>query len=429
MENEEKSGITRIRVKNFRSIADSSLDLGAATVLVGPNGSGKSNFLDAAAFLSDALLTNLDAAFSARQGFESVRMREGKPGGVEMGVRYESDGVLIDYDFAVNGDADGGCRVTRERIKFGTIDGKRLPSIKVQNGILVSPDELIREMGEQFEDGDTDFYTDNLAMPAISRLIFQLIRRLTPRRRSTRLIRRLMRWGEAEDAYRLIYFGLYTLQNALAQLRVYRLFPNMMRQPQRVRNPRPLDPDGGNLGSALWEMDKKHPDSMERLKKILRHIVPFITDLRVVPAGGFLITQLKHGDVSVKNEEDAWFDLTQESDGTVRTLGILTALYQQPYLPLIGIEEPELNVHPYAFELIGESILEASRRSQTLITTHTPDLIDMFRVENIVAVDSERGTTSAGRVSDKQMKAVRKKLFSAGELHSMEGLKPAGAAR
>ena len=54
MENEEKSGITRIRVKNFRSIADSSLDLGAATVLVGPNGSGKSNFLDAVAFLSDA---------------------------------------------------------------------------------------------------------------------------------------------------------------------------------------------------------------------------------------------------------------------------------------------------------------------------------------------------------------------------------------
>ena len=408
MENEEKSGITRIRVKNFRSIADSSLELGPTTVLVGPNGSGKSNFLDAVAFLSDALRTNLDTAFSTRQGFEAVRMREGEPGGVEMGVRYESGGVLIDYDFAVNGNDDGGCRVTRERI-VGTIGGERFPSIKIQNGNLASPAKLVGEIGGRFENGDTDFETDNLALPNNLRLITG---------------------GTPGDDGSWFHNGFHIMRSELARLRVYRLFPtNTMRQPQTARNPRPLEPDGGNLGSALREMDRKHPDSMERLKKIFRHIVPFITDLRVVPAGGFLITQLKHGDVSVKDEEDAWFDLTQESDGTVRTLGILTALYQQPYLPLIGIEEPELNVHPYALEVIGESILEASRRSQTLITTHTPDLIDVFRVEDIIAVDSERGITSAGRVSDTQMKAVRKKLFSPGELHRMEGLEPSRGER
>ena len=430
MENEEKSGITRIRVKNFRSIADSSLELGPTTVMVGPNGSGKSNFLDAVAFLSDALRTNLETAFSARQGFEAVRMREGEPGSVEMGVRYENGelGIRLDYDFTVKGNADGGCRVTRERVEFRTIDGKLLPSIEIQNGNLVSPEELIREIGKRFEGGDTDFYTDNLAMPTISRLIPRLIRRPAPRL-IPRQIRQLIHRGTSDDVIRWIYVRLYTLQNDLAQLRVYRLFPNTMRQPQMVRNPRPLDPDGGNLGSVLWEMDKKHPDSMGRLKKILRHIVPFITDLRVVPAGGFLITQLKHGDVFVKNEEDAWFDLTQESDGTVRTLGILTALYQQPYLPLIGIEEPELNVHPGALEALGESILEASRRSQMLITTHNPDLIDVFRVENILVVDSEHGITTADFVSEIQIETVREKLFSLGELHSMEGLKPAGSAR
>ena len=403
MENEEKSGITRIRVKNFRSIADSSLELGPTTVLVGPNGSGKSNLLDAVAFLSDALRANLDAAFSARQGFEAVRMREGKPGGVEMGVRYESGelGICLDYDFTVRGNDDGGCSVTRERISFKASDCERLPSIEIRNGILVSPDDLIREIGERFE-------TDNLAMPAIRSLIIR---------------------GALSSADRRLYDGFCALQRDLTGLRVYRLFPNAMRQPQKVKNPRPMEPDGGNLGSALREMDKKHPDSMGRLKKILRHIVPFITDLRVVPAGGFLITQLKHGDVSVKDDEDAWFDLTQESDGTVRTLGILTALYQQPYLPLIGVEEPELNVYPSSLELLGEAILEASRRSQTLITTHTPDLIDMFRVENILVVNSERGITMADSVSEIQMEVARKKLFTPGELHGMEGLKQARAAR
>ena len=400
--NEEKSGITRIRVKNFRSIADSSLDLGAATVLVGPNGSGKSNFLDAVAFLGDALRTNLDTAFSTRQGFEAVRMREGKPGGVEMGVRYESDGVLIDYDFAVKGNDDGGCRVTRERVGFKTSDCERWPSIEIRNGILTSPTRLIREIGERFD-------TDNLAMPAIRSLIIR---------------------GALSSADRRLYDGFCALQRDLTGLRVYRLFPNTMRQPQNVKNPRPLEPDGGNLGSALRELGRKRPCSMERIKEELHLAAPFITDLRVVSAGGFLITQLKHGDMSVKDDEDAWFDLTQESDGTVRMLGIITALYQEPYLPLIGIEEPELNVHPRPLYALGEMmVIEAPRRSQTLITTHTPDLIDMFRAEDILVVNSEGGITMAGRVSDSQMKAVRKKLFSAGELHSMEGLKPAGAAR
>ena len=407
MENDEKSGITRIRVKNFRSIADSSLELGPTTVLVGPNGSGKSNFLDAVAFLSDALRTNLDTAFSARQGFNAVRMREGEPGGVEMGVRYETDGLQLDYDFAVKGDGDGGCRVTRERVA-GTIDGERFPSIKIQNGNLASPAELVGEIGKRFGNGNTDFDTDNLALPNNLRLITG---------------------GTPGDEGSWFNNSFHIMRSELARLRVYRLFPNTMRQPHMAKNPRPLEPDGGNLGSALREMDKKHPDSMERLKKILRHIVPFITDLRVVPAGGFLITQLKHGDVSVKDEEDAWFDLTQESDGTVRTLGILTALYQQPYLPLIGVEEPELNVYPYAFELIGEAILEASRRSQTLTTTHTPDLIDMFRVENILVINSKRGITTADSVSEIQMEVARKKLFTLGELHGMEGLKQARAAR
>lgn len=399
------SRITRIWAKNFRSVADSSLELGQVTVLVGPNGSGKSNLLDIAGFLGDALRTNLETAFSVRQGFESVRMREsGERSGVEMGVQYETDALRLDYDFAVEGNGDGGCRVTRERIVRLSTGCERFPSIKIQNGNLVSPEELIGEIGGRFKDGDTDFATDNLALPNNLRLITG------------------GKPGD-EDGW------FHTMRSELARLRIYRLFPNTMRQPQKAGNPHPLEPDGGNLASALRELDKKHPDSMGLIKTALCHIIPFITDLRIVPAGGFLVTQLKHGDVSVGDEDDAWFDLTQESDGTVRMLGILAALYQKPYLPLIGIEEPELNVYPGALEALGEVIHEASRRSQMLITTHSPDLIDKFRAENILVVNTERGITTAGPVSKIQMKVARRNLFSPGELHSMEGLRQEGAKR
>ena len=43
--------IERVWAKNFRSIADATLDLGPMTVLVGPNASGKSNLLDVLRFM------------------------------------------------------------------------------------------------------------------------------------------------------------------------------------------------------------------------------------------------------------------------------------------------------------------------------------------------------------------------------------------
>jgi AAA15 family ATPase/GTPase len=44
--------ISRVRLKNYKSIAACDVRLGPFTVLIGPNGSGKSNFLDALAFLA-----------------------------------------------------------------------------------------------------------------------------------------------------------------------------------------------------------------------------------------------------------------------------------------------------------------------------------------------------------------------------------------
>ena len=119
-----------------------------------------------------------------------------------------------------------------------------------------------------------------------------------------------------------------------------------------------------------------------------------------------------------------WFDLSQESDGTVRLLGLLTAFYQEGPASLIGVEEPELTVHPGALAVLAEVMVEASYRSQVVATTHSPDLIDRLPIESLRAVEMRDGCTEVGPVSKIQTNAVLKGLFSAGELHSMEGLAP-----
>lgn len=67
--------VNRVILRNYRSIEACDVRLGPLTILVGPNGSGKSNFLDALAFLAEALRTSPPVAFEARGGSANVFRR------------------------------------------------------------------------------------------------------------------------------------------------------------------------------------------------------------------------------------------------------------------------------------------------------------------------------------------------------------------
>ena len=398
--------ITRVWAKNFRSIADATLELTPLTVLVGPNASGKSNVLDVLHFLSDAQRTDLEAALSPRHGISGIRRRQrgGRPRNIEIGVQSETREYSFVYSFVITSDSEGGYRVGRERGEIRSVSDE-VSSFKfdVRDGNLVSPKSLLSDRSS-LADGDTDFESGSLALPAIRRLLIP---------------------GSLDnDEYLNWRRALIDLYRGLGSLRFYHIFPNTIREPQKVGSPYPLDEGGHNLASVLREMDKRRPTAMERLKTALHSLIPSVTDLRVVSAGGYLVTQLRHGRTS-GGGLSAWFDLTQESDGTVRLLGLLVALYQTPRLPLIGIEEPELTVHPGALMVLADLLQEATRRSQILVTTHSPDLIDRLPVENLKVVNSGQGITTVGPVSETQSEAVRRSLFSPGELHRMEGLEPA----
>ena len=69
--------ITRVALRNYKSIAACDVELRPLTFLVGPNGAGKSNFLDSLRFVADALNSSLDHAIRNRGGINDIHCRSG----------------------------------------------------------------------------------------------------------------------------------------------------------------------------------------------------------------------------------------------------------------------------------------------------------------------------------------------------------------
>jgi predicted ATPase len=71
----ESRFISRVVLRNYKSIQQCDVRLGQITFLVGLNGAGKSNFVEALRFLSNAIGTSLDAALASGSGFGNIIRR------------------------------------------------------------------------------------------------------------------------------------------------------------------------------------------------------------------------------------------------------------------------------------------------------------------------------------------------------------------
>ena len=91
---------------------------------------------------------------------------------------------------------------------------------------------------------------------------------------------------------------------------------------------------------------------LPELKEALSVAVPGVRDIRVVRAGSYYVVELRH-ERDGGTPRGSWFDLSYESDGTIRLLAMLTILFQDHPQSLIGLEEPELGIPPRSYGRFG----------------------------------------------------------------------------
>jgi predicted ATPase len=141
--------------------------------------------------------------------------------------------------------------------------------------------------------------------------------------------------------------------------------------------------DGGNLALFLGKANRQRSGLKEVSKHLHRFFEPF-EEVRVHTEGG--VTQLYVLEEGVSEA----FAAISLSDGTLRLLCLLAILLDPTPPPLVCIEEPEAGLHPDAIRMIADLLVEASTRTQLIITTHSPELVDALSSQPESVVVCER---------------------------------------
>jgi predicted ATPase len=163
-----------------------------------------------------------------------------------------------------------------------------------------------------------------------------------------------------------------------------------------MRNDR-LEEDFSNLGLFLSRL-RKTPKAKKAILDGLANLYDGLTDFDSFVEGGSVQVVFTEGDFSIP--------ATRLSDGTLRYLCLLAILCDPPPPPpLICIEEPELGLHPDILPKLADLLVEASRRTQIIITTHSDILVDAMteRPETVVVCEKHHGRTEMRRLKREEL--------------------------
>lgn len=377
--------IRRVILKNYKSIAACDVQLQPLTFLVGRNGSGKSNFLDALRFVADALNSSLDHAVRARGGIRDILHRSpGSPNHFNIRLEFTlpNSSATGYYTFRIESRSRGRYVVQTEECR-------------IQRAQDNTPEAYFR-----VENGETIDTSVKVAPAAIKDRLYLVNASGLPE-------------------FRPVY-------NAFSRMGFYNLNPDIIRDLQDPDPGNMLMQDGSNLNSVFKQLSS---DVKQNIEEYLAVIVPGVLKVHARKCGPKETLQFRQ--YVAEDKDSLIFYANNMSDGTLHALGILVALFQgnqkaEESVTLVGIEEPEIALHPAASGVLLDGLRDAAHKKQVIITSHSPDLLDNkdLDVDSILAVETQDGNTIIDRVDEASRSVVYDRLFTTGELLRLDQLQP-----
>lgn len=403
--------LSKLAISHYKSLGNIELrDIQPITVLVGCNGAGKSNIADALRFLRDAVTQGLDHAVSTRGGISLIRQYSpSRPYQITFDFEFSNEehpDILHHYHLSIRSLREGDFRVEREHATW----------VQFTDFYIDSEGELSRGEPKEVNFVRT---SDGKVQLAIEGVAIDIDRRGEFSPDSLVLGQRFFTEAIAMG----IFFGGEELIDFIKKIRFSSVYPNTLRQPAHPDTDPILKENGANWSSILRNLRKttRGRQALEQIKEMMQVVMPQLEDISTVAVGGFVHPRFK---VRERNDKIHFFDPSQISDGTLRILGILLALYNLPYASLMVIEEPEQTVNPALLAVLVDAFREASERTQLLITSHSPHLVDLFPTDDIRVVTMTDGETRIAKIRESQQAAIKEHLLSLEQIMAAEGLLP-----
>ena len=353
------NALEKLTIKGFKSIKSlENFKLKKLNVMIGGNGAGKSNFIDFFRMLHAMMNGNLN---------DYVH----KSGGIS--------------DLLFNG------RKVTEQLKFETRFGVRGYRFSIVPG--AKEDFSITKEARYYEHGTTGWWELGDSGDGTSLLAREVKKKTPDSKYGKPVYDAVMSWQ--------IYHFHDTSSNA------------KMRHAEIIQDNRRLRFDGANIAPYLLRLKKRHSDVYDEITETVRLVTPFFDDF-ILEAEEFGQKQKVNLSWHQKGS-DYPMQSYHLSDGSIRFICLATALLQ-PYPPAtIIIDEPELGLHPFAINVLAELMQSATKRTQLIIATQSPHLIDNFDSEDIVVVNRDEGASTFRRLEAKDLSEWLKE-YSLGEL-------------
>lgn len=339
-----------------------ALPLGNLNVLIGPNGSGKSNLIE--------VLSLLRAA----------------PGDLRAVVR--QGGGAQEWIWKGNPDSTASVDVVVANPE-GRMPLRHVLTFRAAKQGMALDDERIENADPYPDKSEPYFYYRYQQGHPVAKVAGSE-RSLT--RETVEPDKSILAQRRDPDSYPVITY----LADVYEQVRVYREWTfgrnAIFREPQKadMRNDR-LEEDFANLGLFLNRL-RRTPRAKQAILERVRDLYEGLSDYDISIEGGTVQVFFTEGEFTIP--------ATRLSDGTVRYLCLLAILCDPAPPRLICIEEPELGLHPDLLPKLADLLVEASARTQLVVTTHSDTLIDALseHPEAVLVCEKHDGRTEVRRL-------------------------------
>ncbi len=388
---EGKKLIRTLQLKNLLSYGSKglSIDLQPLNVLIGPNASGKSNLIEALRLLR-ATPRDLHAPFREGGGVGEWLWKGGSPNPIaeiEATVDYPKEEAPLCYRIRFT-EAFGSLVLEDEAIENGSPSTKDKGSVefffRYQNeGAILN----MRAKIQAEQEAQPAFHQETVGLDKRQSVLSQI---KGPR-----------------------YPEITYLADAFSKIGIYREW-NLERHGPVKMSQKP-DQLGDSLledASNLWLIFNNYPQRTkhlitEKLKQVNGAVEEVITKIY----GGIIQGVIQEQGLSSPTPAP------RLSDGTLRYLCLLILLYHPTPPSLLCLEEPEIGLHPDVIPKVAELLIEASHRTQLIVTTHSDFLVSALTEvpESVIVCERDQAGSHLRRLEPEQLKKWLAK-YSLGDL-------------